>query len=335
MRRCLMFVACALVGLGVCAEPLSAQKRVAIARPASTPARPDTAPPPATSRISAQRAMTPRLPFRAVSVSSYVLSRLDDNVNRDTIGATSVGMISGLTGRFESGPVRPWLTLEYDVALHRYSATTRFNRLSQRGRSIIAARVRRWWTVDLITEGTLKGSSEDRDVADQLLVQPRAEFRLGGARRLRLVGSQRLRRFPTDTAQNARNRYVAAEFRHRFAEGGDFEAEARVEKNDAIGSRFDYDRSTYTTGYVTPLGERAILHVELQYRIQSYSGRFVEIRDRDYPRRDHRLQPAAALRYQLHPFTLEMSYEPEWRLSNDPTRSIDQQVLLFGLRHRW
>ena len=25
----------------------------------------------------------------------------------------------------------------------------------------------------------------------------------------------------------------------------------------------------------------------------------------------------------------------EWRLSNDPTRSIDQQVLLFGLRHRW
>ena len=75
--------------------------------------------------------------------------------------------------------------------------------------------------------------------------------------------------------------------------------------------------------------------MELQYRIQTYSGRFVEIRDRDYPRRDHRLQPAAALRYQLHPFTLEMSYEPEWRLSNDPTRSIDQQVLLFGLRHRW
>ena len=72
----------------------------------------------------------------------------------------------------------------------------------------------------------------------------------------------------------------------------------------------------------------------MRYRVQTYPGRLVEIEDRDYPRRDYRLEPAAALEYRLGAVTLQLSYEPEWRRSNDPSRSVDQHVLLVGLRRR-
>ena len=336
MPRLLTCAAGAMACLCLLTGQSPAQKRVAVARPApSSPLVRDTTPPPSAAKGGATRAGPEPARFRPLTASSFVLSRLDDNVNRDSTGVPSIGMITGLSGRLESGPARPWLTLEYDVAFHRYSATTRYNRVSQRGRSTIAARPLRWWTLDLVTEGALKGSSEDRDVSDQLAVQPRSEFRLGGGRRLRLVGAQRWRRFPDDTLQDARNRFVAAEFRHRFAEGGEFETEARVEVNDATGARFDYRRTTFATVYLTPLGSHATLELEMQYRIQAYPGRLVEIDDQDYRRRDHRLEPAAAFAFRAGAVTLELSYEPEWRRSNDPTKSVDQHVLLFGLRRRW
>ncbi|MBL8960019.1 MAG: hypothetical protein JNJ98_09215 [Gemmatimonadetes bacterium] len=305
-----------------------AQDRGVVARP-TAPARPtDSLRAPTPSRADAPR-------FHHLQVQSFVLSRLDDNVNRDTLRVSSVGVISGLGAQFTSGPVRPWLVAEYDAAFHRYTATTRFNRVSQRGRLTLGGRLTRWWTLEVVSEGSLKGSFEDRDVSDQVTVQPRTEFKLGNARRIRFTASQRWRRYPESPDQDAINQYAAAEFRHRLPDGASWESEFRVERNQAQVTRFDYRRTTWNSTYTTPLWRGATLEVEMQYRLQAYANRLVEIEDEDVLRRDHRLQPAAAFSWLMGPVQLELSYEPEWRRSNDPTRNIDQHVLLMGLRHHW
>jgi hypothetical protein len=273
--------------------------------------------------------------FQHLTVSSVVMSRADDNVNRDTIGTLSVGVIGGIAARFTSGANRPWLVLEYDAAIHRYSATDRFNRVSQRARSTLSTRLSHRWGIDLVTEGARGGSSEDRDVSDQLSVLPRLEYRIDGARRVRVSVSQRWRQFPTDSLQNAVNRYAAAEFRHRLSDGAAFEAEVRVERNEARGARFDFSRPTISTVYSTPLSARATLEAGMQFRMQRYPSRAVEIRDKDVPRVDLRLQPTLALQMRVAGSDLEISYEPEWRQSNDPTKSLLQNVLMLGVRRRW
>jgi hypothetical protein len=273
--------------------------------------------------------------FHRLAVSSVVMSRADDNVNRDSIGTLSVGVIGGMSVRLASGADRPWLVLEYDAAIHRYSATDRFNRVSQRARSTLSARLPHHWGIDLVAEGARGGSSEDRDVSDQLSLLPRIEYRIDGARRVRLSVSQRWRRFPTDSLQNATNRYAAAEFRHRLSDGAAFEAEVRVERNSARGPRFDFSRPTIATVYTTPISSRATLETGLQFRMQRYPSRVVEIRDKDVPRVDLRFQPTLALQLRLAGADLEFSYEPEWRQSNDPTRSLLQNIVMIGVRRRW
>ncbi|MBK8250543.1 MAG: hypothetical protein IPK85_24570 [Gemmatimonadetes bacterium] len=305
-----------------------AQDRVIAARPATATVAADSGQARTSSRMDVPG-------FRHLQLQSFVLSRLDDNVNRDTLRVASVGVISGLGAQLVSGPVRPWLVAEYDAAFHRYTATNRFNRVSQRGRLTVGGRLTRWWTLEMVSEGSLKGSFEDRDVSDQVTLQPRTEFKLGDARRVRFTASHRWRRYPESPDQDAINQYAAAEFRHRLPDGASWESEFRVERNQAHVTRFDYRRTTWNSTYTTPLWRGATLEVEMQYRLQAYSNRLVEIEDEDVLRRDHRLQPGAAFSWQMGPVQLELSYEPEWRRSNDPTRNIDQHVLLMGLRHRW
>lgn len=329
-----------LVLLVLVPAAIHAQKTVVVQRPPAVPPPVRAVADSATQRSaptgrSAQSAQLPGPRFHHLTLQSFLLSRFDDNVERDTIGRTSIGMITGLGAQFQSGPVRPWLTAEYDVAFHRYTATDRFNRMSQRARTTVGGRLTKWWTLEFVTEGSLKGSFEDRDVSDQLSLQPQAELKVGNARRIRFTASHRWRRYPETPDQDAINRYASAEFRHRMPDGATWESELRIEQNDAVVSRFDYRRTTWNSVYTTPLGSRATLELEMQYRLQAYLGRVVEIDDVDRPRRDHRLQPSAAFIYRLGSADLELSYEPEWRRSNDPTKNVDQNVLLVGVRHRW
>jgi hypothetical protein len=325
MVRCMTFqtvVSCALAALSVTvhAQPIR-----------TVPVRPVPMPPARVRPDSATR--TPA--FHYLSLSSVVISRADDNVNRDTIGTLSVGVIGGIAARFASSANRPWLMLEYDAAVHRYTATDRFNRVSQRARSTLSTRLSHTWGLDLVTEGARGGSSEDRDVSDQFSVLPRLEYRIDGARRVRLAMSQRWRTFPTDSLQNAVNRYAAVDFRHRLSDGAAFEAEVRVERNTARGARFSFTRPTIATVYTTPIGKRATLEAGMQFRLQRYAGRTVEIRDKDVPRVDLRLQPSLVLRTGVAGSEIEIGYEPEWRQSNDPTRSLLQNIVTLGVRRLW
>ena len=101
--------------------------------------------------------------------------------------------------------------------------------------------------------------------------------------------TSRWRRYPTDSLQNAVNRYAFAEFRQRLGRDAAIETEARVERNDARAPRFDYRRYMLASTISTPLGERLAFDIGMQYRMQEYSGRFVRINKVERQRVDHRL----------------------------------------------
>ena len=138
------------------------------------------------ARAKASREPMARPADRWISLVSFMGSRYDSNVNRDLVPTRSVGMVSGLGLRLQAGGDRPWLATEYDAAVHRYSATERFDRVSQRLRISATAQLARALEVGLVSEGSLKGSAEDRDVADQVAVLPRVDLRLSDRHRLRL-----------------------------------------------------------------------------------------------------------------------------------------------------
>ena len=287
------------------------------------------------ARAKASREPMARPADRWISLVSFMRSRYDSNVNRDLVPTRSVGMVSGLGLRLQAGGDRPWLATEYDAAVHRYSATERFDRVSQRLRISATAQLARALEVGLVSEGSLKGSAEDRDVADQVAVLPRVDLRLSDRHRLRLVGAHRWRRYPDAPEQHARNAYGAVELRQRSADGSTWEGEARVERNAARGDRFDYRRITFATAYSAPLGQRSFLDIELKYRDQRYANRFVAVEDVDVPRHDFRWEPALGWRWSAWGNDLDVRYEPERRGSNDPDKHFVQHLVSVGISRRW
>lgn len=336
-----------LVGLA-CAglasiQPLHAQKRAIIAVPRATvraavPSAPITdsigAPPPV---AAASGKVQPRVPPAPAwfSVHSMVGSRYDSNVNRDTTPVPSMGMVTGLGLQLRAGGARPWLETQYDVAVHRYTATDRFDRVSQRVRLAGSARITRRVELGLVAEGALKGSSEDRDVSDMAGVMPRVDIKLGSSRRLRLVGAQRWRRFSDAPTQDAVNRYAEVELRHRTPDGAELKGEARVEHNAAASARYDQRRTTFASSYAAPMGRSHLLELELRYRIQRYPGRLVEVDDVDLPRVDNRFEPSVGWTWRLGATSLALRYEPEHRGSNDADNSFVQHMLTFDISRRW
>lgn len=272
---------------------------------------------------------------RRLSLVSFIGSRYDDNVNRDQDPVASVGVVTGLGMRLQSGARRPWFEGEYDVAWHRYSATDRFNRVSQRLRLTASSRLSKAVEVAMVSEGSLKGSAEDRDVADQLALLPRVDLRLSEHHRLRLVGAHRWRRYALAPDQDASNDYAAIELRRRSDDEATWEGEARVERNAAAGRRFVYQRMTVSAAHSRPVGRRSFLDLELQYRMQRYPDRLVEVNSVDVPRRDARVEPAFGWRWSRWGTEVELRYEPERRWSNDPDKGFVQHLTTVGISRRW
>lgn len=358
-----MMIRASLVSIGllcVASQTLDAQGRKPAARiivpPARLASRPATTAPLADSvRLAAAAARAARRgsdgenqsretavhhddgaePDRRLSLVSFLGSRYDSNVNRDEDPLASVGVVSGLGMRMQSGGRRPWFEGEYDVAWHRYSGTDRFNRVSQRVRLTASSRLGRAVEVAMVSEGSLKGSAEDRDVADQLALLPRLDVRLSERHRLRFVGAHRWRRYALTPDQNATNAYAALEWRRRSVDETIWEGEARVERNAAAGSRFAYQRMTVSAAHSHPMGRRSFLDLELQYRVQYYPSRLVEVDNVDVPRRDARVEPAIGWRWSRWGTELELRYEPERRWSNDPDKGFVQHLTTMGISRRW
>ena len=253
----------------------------------------------------------------------------DTNINHSEEPLASTGVVGGIGTRFETDNFE----VEYEVAKHEYSNTDRWDRVSHSVTTSFEQRVAKKLSMEAVGELTLKGSSEDRELNDQYVLEPRINYRFSPSSRLRLYGAHRLRRYDDNQQRDATNQYAGAEFRQRLGSGA-FDVGYRWETNRAEGRRYSYERQTYSLQYATPLaGGLHRLAAEVKYRPQNYSHRFVDDEEDEPLRRDKRwifsLEGSIALGRHLE---LLPGYRYETRFSNDEEEEFEAHVGYVGLR---
>src|SRR5207247_7304395 len=141
-------------------------------------------------------------------------------------------------------------------------------------------------------EGSIKGSTEDRELSNQLALAPQLEFRFTSALRLRAFGAWRVRRYEDTPDRNAVNRYGGLELVGRPRSGARWDAGGRYELNAAESDRQRYLRWTWFGALTRPVTAHDRLELEMRYRRQRYPYRLVDVsHGPDVPRRDRRVEP--------------------------------------------
>ncbi len=306
-----------LVALLACAGAVHGQARVTgtSTRPADSTAASGRARSPALTRAAPRT--TPKVsPWSAAATMSSVF---DSNIDRDDENLDVYGVVSGVIGRYRTRTSRQSLEMEYESALHSYTGTNRWDRVSHRFRGLYEREVASDWTLATVTEIALKGSSEDRSVGDQYVLEPRLEYEFDRSSQARLYGAARVRKFDDTPDQNGLNRYVGIEFTQDAGNDREWEVGARYEVNGARTVRRRYNRWTWHTKYTTEVGDRDELELEVKIRSRTFPKRFVEVEDEDVPRRDQRFIPSVVWTRALgDQWGLNTQYEYETRASNDP-----------------
>jgi hypothetical protein len=186
----------------------------------------------------------------------------------------------------------------------------------------------------------LKGSTEDRELADRYMLEQEFQFRLSKQNRLNFGGALRLKRYDDNPGRNAFNPYVEGGFEQRLGGGRKWEIGYRYETNRSQNERFKYIRWTYSAEFTTPLMRQGWLTVEAKYRPQKYA-RLVEIEledgdDIEVPRRDQRWILGAEWRFPLwRNLELGANYKFETRSSNDPDKKFNAHLMGVSLMYRW
>ncbi len=222
------------------------------------------------------------------------------------------------------------------MALHSYTQTDKWDRVSQLGRAAVDMPVRPWLSVGLTAEASLKGSSEDREIGDQYGFLPRLELRPNSDIRVRLSTAYRKRSFGEASGSNS-NRYVALNSYVNLGHGT-LEGAARFEKNNPQRARNRFERQTYTTRG-TSLHSRSATSCSSAWSIRpgAIPERLVDVdEDREEPRLDRKWSPELRwVRTWRRNFRTELEYEFETRFSNDPEKGYRGHVLTLTTAVPW
>jgi hypothetical protein len=295
-----------------------------------TPARKPASKPPTTKDLP-----PPTAPPRQWSGLVRVGNAYDSNIDQNDTNNQAFGVIVGGGVQYVDDPADPSVTVNYETGLHRYQGTDRWDRISHYVRAQASQDLPGRFKADLIGEISLKGTTEERELSNQFNVISRLNLRIDRHHRVRFIGAWRERRYD-ETERHARNRYVGTEFTRRASGGHELSVDARYERNDAEGSRYQWTRVTYGAAYVLPVGRRGRLELDVTYRLVQYTSRTVEIDDEDVLRRDHRWTPAIVWRQAVTPLTeLRFGYQRESRDSNDPRRDFGANQLIVGVTRRF
>lgn len=286
--------------------------------------------------LSAGQVASPVKSWRNFRFAVFNSEIVDSNIRRDKVAPVSAnGFVVGAAVRYQSAEMRPAVTVTYEIARHSYTRSTQFDRVSHNLSAVAYRRFTKRLSGEAISEAAVKGSSEDRDVGNQYLFLPRLSYRLDDARRLRVYGAYRMRRYDVNQERNAENRYAGVELRSDVSDDARLEFGFRYETNSARAAKRSYVRRTYHTQYSRALSRRSDLSAELKYRSQRYNQRLVK-EDGDRPRHDYRLSPAVELTHRFgRGVSMIAFYDFENRSSNDPDRGYRDHVFALTTRFDW
>ena len=254
----------------------------------------------------------------------------DGNINHDPVPLRSFGLSPAAAVGYETAA----FAFRYDLALNSYTGTDDWDRVSQ---GLFVAVTRRAGRVRLETAGsaTWKGSSEDRELANEFALTERVIVRASNTVRLVLTGAYRYKQYPDDADTSGASPFIGGKIDRRVGDGH-LIAGYKYQTRRSRAVRDRYHRQMFSIGYAMPVdlpGDE--LAFELEYRPQRYE-RLITVGDRRVPRQDQR-------------FTLTASYARpisarvhlvwlaglENRRSNDRDKEYRAPSLAMTLTYQW
>lgn len=318
-----LLLVCTIVSRGQTTGRTATRKAVAVKK--RSPAR---------SKSKAGEASAPPRLWFTMSLTSVFDSNLED----DATGLHSFGLVPGVGVHFQDNPEKPSFEADYEVALHRYTNSTKYDRVSQS----LTASYRRQLTPRLQARTTgemsLKGSSEDRDVNNEYVLEQQLQYRLNPANRLRLFGAYRLKRYPLeDVGKNAVDPYLGMRFDQKLSGGRGWEVLYRYDKNRSQDPKDRYVRWTYDAQFTTPVfrERRDLLTLDLRYAPRLYA-RQIKVDNERVPRRDQRWTFDVLYERPLaEKIKLGLNYRYETRSSNDPDKNFNSHLFAVTFDYSW
>lgn len=212
----------------------------------------------------------------------------DGNINHDAKPIRSYGVVPAAEIVFESShdPAFAW---GYEIASNRFTGTDQWDRISHSLHTVWA------WTLGsrlrLETGGAAswRGSSEDRELANEFGVSQRLAYRVTKSTRVVAAGAFRYKQYPDDPGTSGPSPYISAKVDHKFADARRLAVGYKFQSRLSQSQRDRYRRSAYTVAYSMPGFVSADrLAVALEYRPQKYE-RLIKVAGVQQLRADRRV----------------------------------------------
>lgn len=246
----------------------------------------------------------------------------DGNINHDRTPVRSYGIVPSGAIVFESSR-EPALVWAYELAANSFTGTDQWDRMSHSMYSVWSSRLGRRIRLESGATASWKGSSEDRELANEFGVSQRVAYKLLSSTRLVVTGSYRYKQYPDDPDTSGPSPYVAAKVDQRLAEDRKLTFGYKYQRRFSHAQRDRYRRSAFSVAYSTSVFRAAErLSIELEYRPQQYE-RLIRVLDRREFRMDRRFIADVAYERTInHRTTVQWITGFERRTSNDPNKQF-------------
>jgi hypothetical protein len=211
----------------------------------------------------------------------------DGNINHELEPVRSYGIVPAGEIVFQSSR-EPAFEFGYEIAANRFTGTDEWNRISHSMYSTWSYRAGSRVRLDSGAAASWKGSSEDRELANEFGLSQRIAWRVSQSTRLVASASYRYKQYPDDPGTSGPSPYVGAKFDQRLRNNRRIVAGYKYQTRMSHTVRDRYHRSAYTLVYSMPgftAAER--LSFEVEYRPQHYE-RLVKLPGRQELRFDRR-----------------------------------------------
>jgi hypothetical protein len=267
-----------------------------------------------------------------------VSSVFDTNITHDEQSLNSFGLVPALGAHFQNDAEKPSLEADYEVALHRYGRTDEFDRTSHSLEVSYRRQLARRWYARTTGDVSIKGSSEDRDINNQYILEQQIQYRFNPANRLSAFAAYRVKRYPlVDAAKSSIDPYFGGRFQQRLKGERGWELSYRYDKNRSRGEKDRYVRSTYGAEFFTPLfkNNHDLLTLGAGYAPRLYA-RQVKVNGVLTARHDRRWKFDALYERPLsRDVRLGLNYGFEKRDSNDPDKKFNSHLFGVTFNFKW
>lgn len=258
----------------------------------------------------------------------------EGNINHELNPVRSYGIVpSGLLW-FESSR-DPAFAAGYELALNNFSGTDQWDRISHSAYSVWSYRVGRRVRLETGGSASWKGSSDDRELANEFGVSQRLAYRLSSATRVVLSASYRYKEYPDDPGTSGPSPNVGAKIDQRLSSSQRLVFAYKYQRRLSQVQRDRYRRAAVTMTYSTALpnpNER--FSAEFEYRPQRYE-RLIKVGDHREWRLDRRFTVEATYERPLnHRAIARWSGGFEARDSNDPNKRFFAPSLNMTVSYR-